>query len=136
MNLKKKKILAERALKIGKERIKFLSPRLDEIKEAITKKDIKDLVKSGAIIIKNKSGRRKLFSKKRRKEIGKIKRSIKNGKKNYIILTRKLRKYIYELKKQGRISKNEFIEIRKKIRNKVYKSKSHLKEQLKIFEEK
>ena len=52
MNLRKKKILAAKALKVGKERIIFLKPRLEEIKEAITKQDIKDLYKEGAIKIK------------------------------------------------------------------------------------
>ena len=43
MNLQKKKELAARTLTIGKDRIMFNTSRLDEIKEAITKQDIKDL---------------------------------------------------------------------------------------------
>ncbi len=53
MNLRKKKALAARTFGVGLSRIEFLEPRLDEIKEAITKQDIRDLYKDGAIRIKN-----------------------------------------------------------------------------------
>ena len=52
MNLKKKKALAARTFGVGLERIEFVKPRLEEIKEAITKQDMKDLKESGAIIIR------------------------------------------------------------------------------------
>ena len=64
MNLGKKKKLSAKALEVGKERIVFLKPRLDEIKEAITRQDIKDLEKEGAIIIKGIKGRKKISKKK------------------------------------------------------------------------
>ena len=62
----KKKELAAKALKVGKGRIKFVNARLDEIKEAITKQDIKDLVLSGSIIINPIKGRRKNIKRKNR----------------------------------------------------------------------
>ncbi len=40
MNLSKKKLLAVKTLRVGKERITFSPSRLDEIKEAITKQYI------------------------------------------------------------------------------------------------
>ena len=129
MNLRSKKELARKILGVGKEKIIFLKPRLDEIKEAITKQDIKDLLKDGAIAIKEPSGRRKVKIKKRRKGAGKVKKKVNRRKRDYIILTRKLRRYTSDLKKQGKISKEEAKEIRKKIRNKVFRSKAHLKEQ-------
>jgi large subunit ribosomal protein L19e len=132
MNLKKKKNLAAKTLNVGRERIVFLKPRLDEIKEAITKQDIKDLYKDGAIKIKEVKGRRKVQINSSRKNPGKIKKRIKKRKQEYMIITRKLRKYSAELKKQGKISKEELIEIRKRIKNRHFKSKSQLKEQLKI----
>jgi len=58
MDLKKKKALAVRTLGVGEKRIKFLEPRLAEIKEALTKQDIRDLYKDGAIVIQNVSGRK------------------------------------------------------------------------------
>jgi len=130
MNLGKKKELAKRTLKVGKGRIVFLESRLDEIKEAITKQDIRDLKSEGAIVIKNIKGRRKVKKKRKKKSVGNIRKKIKTRKRDYVIMTRKLRKYVSEVKKQGRISKKEESEIRKKIRNKMFRSKAHLREHL------
>ena len=135
MNLKKKKALAAKTLKVGKGRISFLKPRLDEIKEAITRQDIRDLKKEGAIVIKEIKGRRKVKKTSKKKGPGKIKKKVSKRKKDYVIMTRKLRKYISELKKQGKISNEECKDIRKNIRNKIFKSKSHLKERIKLGKE-
>ena len=129
MNLKKKKELAKRTFGIGENRIVFAESRLSDIKEAITKQDIRDLKQDKAIILKEKKGRKKVRKKKRR-SAGNIRKRMKKRKKDYMILTRKLRKYVSEMKKQGKISKEEADEIRKKIRNKIFRSKSHLREQI------
>ncbi|MBT96520.1 MAG: 50S ribosomal protein L19e [Candidatus Pacearchaeota archaeon] len=131
MNLKKKKELSRKTLKVGKERIIFLKSRLNEIKEAITKQDIRDLKKEGAIIIKVKKGRRKNKNKRKKRSIGNIRKKVNKRKQEYVIMTRKLRKYIDELKKQGKLSNEKFSDIRKRIRNKAFRSKTHLKEYLK-----
>jgi|SRR3989344_7261411 len=130
MNLRKKKELACKTLGVGKGRIVFLKPRLEEIKEAITKQDIKDLYKEGAIIIKDFKGRKKVIKRKRKKGPGKIEKKINKRKTEYVRLTRKLRRHIFNLVNQGKISKDLVKGIRKKIRNKEYRSLSHLKEQL------
>jgi large subunit ribosomal protein L19e len=130
MNLSSKKELASRALKVGKDRIVFSETRKDEIKEAITKQDIRDLKDSGAIIIKEPKGRRKLVKRKTRRRVGKIKIKVKTRKGDYVNLVRKLRKYLKELRKQGRIEKEDYKDKRKKIRNKVYKSKRNLKQEI------
>ena len=126
MNLKKKKILAAKTLKLGKERIVFLESRLNEVKEAITKHDIRDLKNSGAIFIKEIKGRRKKKIIKKRSP-GNIRKKVNKRKKEYASMTRKLRKHTSEMKKQGKISKEENKEIRKKIRNRIFKSGAHLK---------
>jgi len=129
MNLNKKKKLAERTFGIGKSRIVFVDSRLEDIKEAITKQDIRDLYKDGAIIIKEKIGRKKII-KKRNRSTGNIRKKIKKRKKDYVILTRKLRRYILDMKKQGKISNVNLKDIRKKIRNKTFKNKMQLREQI------
>ncbi len=129
MNLGKKKALATRTLKVGKERIVFLQSRLDEIKEAITKQDIKDLLAEGAIMIKEVKGRKKVKKKKSR-STGNIRKKPNKRKQEYVIMTRKLRKHVAELKKQGKINAEDAKEIRKKIRNKAFRGKAHLKEQI------
>lgn len=128
MNLSKKKELAKRTFGVGEDRIVFVESRLNDIKEAITKQDMRDLRQDKAIIIKEKKGRKKVIRKRRRRSTGNIRKKINTRKRDYVILTRKLRKYVLEIKNQGKISKEEVNDIRKKIRNKAFRSKSHLKE--------
>jgi len=125
MNLKKKKALAARTFKVGESRIEFVKPRLEEIKEAITKQDIRDLHKDGAIIIKNIKGRR-AGKKRKNKSTGNIRKKINKRKREYMHSTRKLRKHLSEMK--SKITKKETEDIRKKIRNRFFKSKAHLKD--------
>lgn len=128
MNLGKKKNLAVRTLGIGKKRISFVQSRLEEIKEAITKADIKQLKDEGAIKIKEVGGRKKIVKRKRKRGPGKIKKKVNTRKQDYVKMTRKLRKHIKPLKDKGKLSRENFIDIRKKIRNKKFHSLKHLKE--------
>lgn len=130
MNLGKKTALAARTLKVGKGRIKFVKERLNEIKEAITKQDIRDLQKEGAIIIKPIKGRRKVVRSHSRSQ-GNVRKRVNKRKQEYVIITRKLRKYVAGLKKRGEISNETFREIRKKIRNREYGTLAQLKEVVK-----
>ena len=130
MKLDRKKKLAARTLNVGIDRIIFDNKRIDEIKEAITKQDIKDLFNSKAIRIKEKKGKRKIKRKKKRRTVGKVKKTCKNkkSKQEYVKLVRKLRGYVFELKKAKVINKNKEDELRKRIRAKEFRSKRHLKE--------
>lgn len=128
MNLGKKKNLAARTFKVGKKRVSFVKARSDEIKEAITKQDIKDLHKDGAIIVKAIKGKKTKKRKPKKRSPGNVRKRVKTRKQDYVILTRKLRKYIAELRNQGKLSREEVLEIRKKIRNKMFRSLAHLKE--------
>lgn len=125
MNLRNKKELAARTFGVGKNRISFMESRKDEIKEALTKQDIRDLVAGGAIIIKDIKGRRKI-EKRGRKSIGNIRQRVNKRKREYIVLTRKLRGYIKSI--SSRISREEFKKIRKKIKNREFKNKADIKQ--------
>ncbi len=129
MNLRTKKELAAKTFGVGKGRILFVEGRLDEIKEAITKQDMRDLQKDGAIKIKEIKGRRN-ENKKAKKSAGNIRKNVNKRKKNYVVLTRKLRNYVKDLSKRDGLKKEDIKEIRKKIKNKSFRSKSHLKEQI------
>ncbi|MGV8152085.1 MAG: 50S ribosomal protein L19e [Candidatus Nanoarchaeia archaeon] len=131
MNLRNKKILASKVLGVGKNKVWFDTSRLNEIKEAITKQDIRDLYEAGAIQIKETPGRRKKEKRKTKRGPGKIKRRINNRKQEYVKITRKLRNYIKQLRIQGKVNREKYREIRKKIKMRVYKSKAHLRESLK-----
>ena len=130
MNLGKKKALASRILKVGKNRVEFDSGSLSEIKEAITKQDIRDLYAEGMIKIKPVKGRKKIVRRKTRRGPGKIKKTVNKRKQIYVKITRKLRAYLSELKKLGVIDRELYIDLRKKIRMRVFRSKAHLKEYL------
>ena len=131
MKLDKKKNLAARTLGVGKGRILFVKERLNEIKEAITKQDIIDLKKDGAIVIKEVKGRRKVIKRKKQRKDGKVKLKVNVRKRNYIIMTRKLRAHLKHLKAQGEISKEDFTDLRKKIRNKYFISLRSMKDHIK-----
>lgn len=130
MNLGKKKSLAARTLKVGKERIIFVNSRLDEIKEAITKQDIRDLHKNNSIIIRSIRGRKKIVRKKTRRSVGNIRKKVKGKKREYIIFTRMFRRLLKETINQDSISNEKIKDVRNKIRNRFFKSKSHFKSYL------
>jgi large subunit ribosomal protein L19e len=127
MNLKKKKKLIARTMGIGIARIALVQSRIDDIKDAITKQDIRDLVNDKAIIIKSIKGKRKKGKRKIR-SFGSIKKKIKRRKRGYLLLTRKLRNYLLQLKRQEKVNKEEYRKIRSQIRARIFRSKSHMKE--------
>ncbi|MEA3414301.1 MAG: 50S ribosomal protein L19e [Nanoarchaeota archaeon] len=127
MNLRSKKDLIARTAKVGKDRIKFTKTRMDEIKEAITKQEFKELIQSGAIVVKPIQGRRTNIKRRNKKGAGIIKKKVNKRKQEYVIMTRKLRRYSKEMESQGVIKKDEHKEIRKRIRNRAFKSKANLK---------
>ena len=126
MDLGKKRSLAARTFGVGESRILFVKPRLEEIKEAITKQDIRDLYKDGAIKIKNVKGRKTIVRKKKKRTTADIRKKVNRRKTEYVLLTRKLRKHLAESK--SKLTDKERKDLRKKIRNKFFRSKSHMKE--------
>lgn len=134
-NLANKKALAARTLNVGKNRIYFNMNNFAEIKEAITKQDIRDLYSQGAIKIKPIKGRKKIKKRKTKRGPGKIKRTVNKRKQTYVKITRKLRNYLKGLKRIGAIENILYLGLRKKIRMREFKSKAHLKEYLKDYKE-
>ncbi len=130
MNLLSKKRLAAKTLGVGAGRIIFDTNRIDEVKEAITKQDIRDLNSSGAIKIREVTGRRRVEKSQSRRRMGKIRKKIVSRKGEYVIITRKLRLYVKNLKDQGKITDEKYKEMRSKIKMKMFKSKRHFKEAL------
>lgn len=134
MKLDKKKALAASTLGVGKGRIVFNTQRLDEIKEAITKQDIRDLFVSGAIIVKEISGRLTVVKRVSRRREGSVKKKVSSSKRQYMIITRKLRAYLKELLGQNKLSKDNYLKFRQQIKAHAYKSKAHFKEHLTALE--
>jgi len=133
MNLRKKKELAAKTLGVGKNKIAFVKSRIDEIKEAITKQDVRDLFNEGAITIKPAVGRKKVTVEKKRRSIGNVRKKIKGRKRKYIILTRKLRGHLAEMGKKKAFMPEQIRGIRKKIKNKEFKNRAGFIDYLKTF---
>lgn len=126
MNFRNKKKLIARTLNVGMDKIILNKP--EDIKEAITRQDIRDLVASNNIIIRENKGRKKVHRISKRKSKGNIKKSVGSRKEDYMHLVRKLRRYVKVMKKSGKITKERHRELRKKIRSKEFKSLSYLQD--------
>lgn len=135
MKLEGKRALIARTLGIGKDRVGFNKERMSEAKEAITKQDIRDLVASGAIFIRETKGRKTIQPNRSRRRQGRVRRPDGDTKRQYIIITRKLRAYVAELKKQEKLSREEVALLRREIRARRFRSKAHLKERLTLLKE-
>jgi large subunit ribosomal protein L19e len=133
MKLENKKEFAANVLGVGKGRIIFNKNRLSEIKEAMTRQDIKDLFNDRAIMIREIKGRLKIEKRKTRRRIGSIRHKMRDKKREYIIITRKLRRYLVELLKLEQITKEQYLILRKEIRASSFESKAHLKERMRLF---
>ncbi len=127
MNLEKKKSLAVRALGIGRDRIIFNPARLEEIKEAITKQDIRDLAVSGAIGIKDIKGRKRVEKRKNRRRAGSKRHHFRKSKQDYVRLTRRLRNYLFVLRDKGHVSLEVYEKLRKEIRASTFKDLPHFR---------
>lgn len=129
-NLNKRKTLAAKVLGVGEGRILFDTSRLADIKDAITKQDIRDMFAEGIISLREIKGRKTKPARKTKRGPGKIKMTINPSKKRYVIIVRKLRRHVRELRNQGKITKVQELDLRKKIKARLFKDKAHLKEHL------
>ena len=100
-NLKTQKRLAAEILGVGIHRVKFMPDRLDEIKEAITRKDIEELIKDKAIVKKPVKGYKRRAGRKRQE------RKRKGRKRG----PGKRKKYVDEMIMNEKINKNQNYEI-------------------------
>ncbi|OIO41532.1 50S ribosomal protein L19e [Candidatus Pacearchaeota archaeon CG_4_9_14_3_um_filter_31_7] len=134
--LKTQRRLAADILNVGINRIKFSSDNLDDIKEAITREDIKELVKEGIITIRPEKGvkrragkKQDLRRKKGRKRGGGSKRKIVYRRKTeYMVLIRKLRKYLKELKETKIINNLEYRKLKRLAKSRVFRDRKNLGE--------
>lgn len=131
MKLDKKKALAVRILNIGKDRIWFNPQRLQEIKEAITKQDIKELISQKIVKIKEITGTRKKKKRKTRRKVGNISKKVRKSKRDYINKIRKLRIYLRRIKAENKISSVEYRKLRNYAKSGIFKDLKHLKEYIK-----
>jgi large subunit ribosomal protein L19e len=132
--LQAQKRMAAKVMDIGKNKVWFDPERLSEIKEAITKMDIADLIKDGAISkspvdgIKRRAGKRHLKRKRkgRRRRAGSIKRTIKTD--NYPSRIRKLRSSLKNLRKAKKITTEQYRKMYNLLKSGVIKNNQQMAE--------
>ena len=135
--------LAAQIAKAGEKRIRFNTEFLEEIEGAITRKEIKSLIKEGKIIIEPKKGisggRLKEKKEKRRKRGERRKRGSRKGpagarqgkKELWITKIRKIRKYLKWLRDNNVIDRKTYRMLYRKTKGNAFKSLSDLKNYLK-----
>ena len=138
MTLKSQKRLAAQIMKASKKRIKLDYTKLDEIKEAITKSDIRGLIKDKVIKVKQKKGVSRVRARKRqiqkrkgrKKGPGRKKAKINakiSKKRRWINKIRIQRKFLNELKDKNIISNKTFRTLYLKSKGGFFRNKRHIK---------
>ena len=126
----------KRALGVGKKRIKVNPEHLEDVSKAITRADVKDLIKKKAIKIKKKKGvsraraRKKEEQRKKGRRRGHGKRKGAKGarikpEKVWVNKVRAQRKLLKEYK--DKLNSKTYREIYLKIKGNYFRSKAHLK---------
>ena len=138
MNLKTQHRIASSLFNVGKKRIWIDPSKASEVEEAITKKDIRGLIKKGIIKILHKRGissfrinKIRLQKRKgRRKNIGSRKGAYgaRVGKKRaWIIKIRSQKSYLKELKNTLKINKKNYRVLYRKAKGGFFRSVRHIK---------
>lgn len=141
MNSQKR--IAADILKCGISRVKILDPK--EVEDALTREDVRELIKKGLIAKIQKKGTSKKYAKKllvkkklgRRGSVGskKGKKSARTPKKkNWIKTARPLRKILKELRDNRQIEKKIYKELYLQIKGGMFRNKKHLLYYLKEHE--
>lgn len=136
-NLKLQKKLASKALKVGKNRIRLDNTLTEELKEAITKADIKDFIEDGIIEVIPKKGvsrhraRTRHLQKKKGRQRGQGKRKGKAGartpkKQIWIHKIRGMRKELKLLKAAGQLAVETYRILYRRAKGGFFRSKRHM----------
>ena len=138
MKLNNQRRIAAQILGVGMSKIWFNPEKLSEIKEAITKSDIRSLIRAKIIIAKktphqSKSRTRKLRIKKRKglrsgQGSRKGKRTARlSRKKIWIAKIRTQRGFLRLLKEKKLIENNKFVDMMAKAKGGFFRNKRHIK---------
>ena len=132
-NLRLQKRLASKILKVGKTKVWIDSKHFEDVKNAITRADLKKLIEKG--YIKTVKPKLKYPIKKKKKSNQGSRKGKKgartNSKRQWINTIRPIRKMIKELREQKKIDQATFKEIYKLSKAGTFRSRSHVKLYLK-----
>ena len=130
MKLKLQKRLAARLLKSSRKRIRFDTEELEEIKGAITKADVRGLIKDKVITKVKKKGISRARVRKRKSTPGSRKGKATARlpkKKSWMNRIRAQRDLLRTLRKKGRISPKTYRIVYEKAKGGFFRSRRHIK---------
>ncbi len=141
MNLLGQKRIAAHIMKVGKTRVKLNPEKLEDVSEALTKEDVRALIKSGAIIKRPASGnsrgrvRAKNAQKKkgRRRGGGKregTKKARNPPKKKWMNKIRAIRDELKMMREQKEITASEYRKLYLQAKGNLFTSRRHLHEHI------
>jgi len=128
------KRMASEILKVGKSRIWIDTEHLEEIKNAITRADIRKMINHGYIKAKDAKIKKPKVQKRKKQGPGSrkgAKGARKPKKEKWINTVRPLRKMLKELKEEKRIDVKTYRKLYLQIKSGAFRSRSHLKLYLK-----
>ena len=129
------KRLAADILKVGQSRIVMDPEHLEDIKNAITRRDIKKMISKGYIKVKrSKVKRPKIYQKRRKRGPGRKKGSSGASltkKEKWMHTVRPLRKMLKELRDKGTLDKRTYRKTYLLVKSGMFRSRSHLRLYLK-----
>ncbi len=136
MNLQKR--LAGRIMKCSPRRVHFDSANLKEIKEAITKYDVRGLINKGLVRVKPVKSTSKFMSRKRKGQKRKGRRkgygsrkgaasARRSPKRMWISTVRAQRKLLRALRRSNYITKRQYKELYNKSKGGFFRSSRHIK---------
>lgn len=138
MNLKNQRRLAAQLLKCGENRVWMDPDNLEEIKKAVKRSDIKNLIKHGLIRKKKERGisnarlKKRMMQKKKGRRRGHGSRKGKATarlpkKRKWIKIIRPIRAYLRELRDSGKIDRKTYRLYYRRAKGGQFKSKAHVK---------
>lgn len=125
--------MAAKILKVGKHRVWVDPTKIKEVESAVTKADIRRIIKKGYIkVLPEKIKKEK--ERKKRKGAGRRKGkkfAVFSKKERWILTVRALRKNLKEMKDEGKIDKRTYRKLYLMVKSGTFRSRSHLKTYLK-----
>lgn len=142
MKPNKIKRLAARILNVGETAVWMDPESLDKIREGMTKEDVRQLIRDGAIRKKGEAGQskgrtRKLARQKkkgRKRGFGKRRGTAKarvQKKKNWMKRVRSQRSHLKELRKQKKVSAANYRQLYKRVSGGFFKGKKNIDQSIK-----
>ncbi|MEM3437185.1 MAG: 50S ribosomal protein L19e [Nitrososphaerales archaeon] len=143
MNVSNKKAMAAKVLNVGISRVRIDPNNLERVADAITRDDIRNLIKEGIIWVEPAKGvsrgrakKKKVQKKKRGRGSGSKKGAIGARlprKRLWVTKVRAMRSYLKKAKEKGDITSDMFNKIYLQIKGGQIRSIKHLKEQISLL---